>query len=343
MLKSLTIRNYQCHKNLKIDLDPQITIIVGSNDVGKSAIIRALRTLCLNRPSGKSCVRRSQTQSSIRLKVDNHVITRKIGKTNSYSLDGQVYKAFRSDVPPAIKRILSIAEINFQQQHEPVFWFSLTPGQTARELNGIIDLDNIDTVQTKITKRLRNKSLALAVCRERVLEARAMVDRTAWSQHAVVKLGKLQSDQTAYRTISHQMGRIALLCRSAGRYDHKRRSMSSAIPVAQAVDALGGRITADRVRLDRLGAVVDRLGAVQRAIMLLPSGWEPLGRLDRGNGQRREQIAKLQELLESLQEQEKCTCELQQRLKRKSEQAERKLGGRCPSCGGILTTRMKMY
>ena len=42
-IESLSLHNFQCHEHLDIAFDPQLTTIVGPSDVGKTAILRALK------------------------------------------------------------------------------------------------------------------------------------------------------------------------------------------------------------------------------------------------------------------------------------------------------------
>jgi len=42
MINSLTIQNFQSHKNTTLEFDNGINIIIGQSDSGKTAIIRAL-------------------------------------------------------------------------------------------------------------------------------------------------------------------------------------------------------------------------------------------------------------------------------------------------------------
>ena len=60
---------------------------------------------------------------------------------NTYGVEGKTYEAFGNDVPPAVSKLLGLAEVNFQGQHDAAFWFGLSPGQLAKELNKIVDLE----------------------------------------------------------------------------------------------------------------------------------------------------------------------------------------------------------
>jgi len=52
MLKTLRGENFQSWRELLMTLSPGVNVIVGESDAGKSAIMRMLRLLITNRPSG---------------------------------------------------------------------------------------------------------------------------------------------------------------------------------------------------------------------------------------------------------------------------------------------------
>jgi len=156
MLENLSIRDFQCHDRLKIEFDPAITTIVGSSDVGKSAVIRAIRWLCLNKPRGDGFIRHGTEQTTIQLQTTEGKVGRRKGKRgNIYRLNKDEFKSFGSIVPESIERMLRVDQVNFQGQHDPLYWFNLTPGELAKELNVIVDLSIIDEVVDKILSRHR--------------------------------------------------------------------------------------------------------------------------------------------------------------------------------------------
>lgn len=178
MIESLTLSNFQAHQSLTIDLDPHCTVIVGASDKGKSAIIRALRWLCLNQPSGEAFIRDGSREAMVEAVVDGEHILRVRGKgQNEYRLyqpDGpKFFKALgNGNIPPEIASLLSVGPINFQAQHDSPFWFGETAGEVSRQLNQIINLGVIDDVLAKLDRRVREATVNLAVSEDRVIQAK---------------------------------------------------------------------------------------------------------------------------------------------------------------------------
>ena len=56
MINTIQINDYQSHRKTELNLSPGINVIVGENDKGKSAILRALNWLVNNRPLGEGYI-----------------------------------------------------------------------------------------------------------------------------------------------------------------------------------------------------------------------------------------------------------------------------------------------
>jgi exonuclease SbcC len=85
MIERLQIKNFQCHESLKIKLDPKITAIVGPSDVGKSAILRAIRWVATNRPRGDSFIKEDADEAQVTVWTDNGKVCRRKGSENTYA------------------------------------------------------------------------------------------------------------------------------------------------------------------------------------------------------------------------------------------------------------------
>lgn len=160
LIQKIHIENFQTHKDLTIDFGKEITSITGPSDRGKSAIIRALIWVITNRPNGDSFIRYGADECRVTVTVGEHTIQRIKGKKrNCYILDDIEFKALKTDVPIEVQKIFNVSDNNIQAQFDPIFWFSATGGEVARNLNQIVNLDIIDFVLTELQSKFRqNKS-----------------------------------------------------------------------------------------------------------------------------------------------------------------------------------------
>jgi exonuclease SbcC len=189
-LTRLSLRNFQAHARLDIDLDPLATVLVGESDVGKSSVLRALRWLCLNQPSGDAFVRHGAKGCRVTLEVDGHEVTRKRStKENSYQLDGGGYAAMGvGGIPLAVADVLTVGEVNFQTQHEPSFWMFKSAGEVSRELNQIVNLGLIDSTLANLASGLKRSRTLVSLTEERLQKVRGKADELSWVEQADASL-----------------------------------------------------------------------------------------------------------------------------------------------------------
>jgi DNA repair exonuclease SbcCD ATPase subunit len=207
-LDRLRLTNFQCHELLDIQLDPGITTIVGPSDVGKSAVIRALRLLALNKPRGDGYVRFGFKGCEVRAKVDGKTVRRERGGENLYSVDKQVYWAFSNEVPKAVQSVLNLSDANFSGQHDPPFWFSLSPPELARQLNRIVDLDVIDRMTSHLASTMRSLKARQEVVVSRLSEATQAKRKLFWAVLADRGLARLEQEETKTVELRGRIGRL---------------------------------------------------------------------------------------------------------------------------------------
>jgi DNA repair protein SbcC/Rad50 len=144
-IKTLHIENFQSHKASTLEFDKGVNVIVGSSDSGKTAIIRAIRWLVTNRPSGDSFISHWAEETAVTLLLESGTSVSKVkGKQNRYELNDIHFTAFGTDVPQEIKEALNFNETNIQQQLDRPFLLDSSPGEVATHFNKIANLEQID-------------------------------------------------------------------------------------------------------------------------------------------------------------------------------------------------------
>ncbi len=170
MIERLKLQNFQPHKNLTVDFDIGITSIIGSSDRGKTALMRALKWVCTNRPGGFEFITYGEDQVQATLDVSGQRLTRtKSKKKNTYAINGGTLSAVKTDVPEQVQSILNMDSINFQSQHDSPFWFCETAGEVSRQLNRIVSLDILDTTLASIQKQHRAASAEMGVLEDQLV------------------------------------------------------------------------------------------------------------------------------------------------------------------------------
>ena len=126
MIKQIQLINFQIHKELKIDFDSRFNIILGSNDKGKSSIIRALYWVFYNQPVG-DWMRRidedgKQLETKVVIKFEDGAVVKRIkgDGVNEYVVNGESYLNFGHGVPESIQEVLKIRKFKTSKEEFPI-------------------------------------------------------------------------------------------------------------------------------------------------------------------------------------------------------------------------------
>jgi exonuclease SbcC len=154
MIKRLKITNVQSHKESEFEFHPGVNIIIGDTDSGKSAIIRAIRFVKDNRPTGTSLRSNWGGETSVEIENENGTVCRSKDKIETYTIrTGRrklVLKAFGTSVPAEVVKFLNLNELNIQYQLDSHFLLSKSSGEVASHFNRVANLSKIDTATSNI-------------------------------------------------------------------------------------------------------------------------------------------------------------------------------------------------
>lgn len=176
MLRELTLHNFQSHENTTIEFSPNVTLITGQSNNGKTAILRSLRWVFDNRPLGDDFIRDNCKDCSVKLVADGFIIERIKNPTmNGYtflSLPARrgtqkvEFTAIGFKVPEEVSKALNMGEINVQHQLDPYFLVFDSPGEVGNYVNQIMHLDEIEKVVDYISKLIRGENANLKLLKE---------------------------------------------------------------------------------------------------------------------------------------------------------------------------------
>ena len=161
MIQKLKIKNFQSHGETELEFHKGVNIVVGASDAGKSTIIRAIRWIIWNRPSGDAIRSVWGGETSAEIVTDGVAIKRGKDKTDYYELYNgtgkpTVFKAIGTGVPEELNGVLNLSEINISYQLDAPFLLSETPGDVAKHFNRVAKLDMIDRATSNINSAIRD-------------------------------------------------------------------------------------------------------------------------------------------------------------------------------------------
>lgn len=182
-IKDLWIKYFQGHEDTRIKLSPGVNVFTGPSDSGKSSLIRALKWLIKNKPQGDAYIShfRKKGESTA---VSSGSVSRERGKQNKYVVDGETYKALRTDVPDQVKHHFNIPDDSIQSQADQYFLLSETPGQAAKRFNKLAGLEQIDEVLRDTSTIIRSTKSDISYGEDMLENLQGALDRTSWADNA---------------------------------------------------------------------------------------------------------------------------------------------------------------
>jgi DNA repair protein SbcC/Rad50 len=158
------LNNFQKHSELSLSFSPQINVITGLTDTGKSAIFRALMwVLNFSSISEKDYRKEGTKQTSVKIWLDNGYQIERIRSAtiNRYILskegsEDQIFDNFGKQTPEEILCVTGLLEITVDNQKINLNFAS------QDELNFLLDSTYSDTFKAKLFNKLTgNEALDL--------------------------------------------------------------------------------------------------------------------------------------------------------------------------------------
>lgn len=159
MINKIEINNFQSHKNTVLEFDKGVNVICGESDNGKSAVIRAIRWVVENYPSGTEKINSNWNDDfkkplSVKLYTEKGYVERIRDKNrNGYNICKNGEEEIKLDaigrgVPKEVTDFLNVSDVNFQFQLDPPYLITKTSGEASKYLNEIVHLDSIDKIMS---------------------------------------------------------------------------------------------------------------------------------------------------------------------------------------------------
>lgn len=266
-LFSVNIANFQSHEKTRLLLHPRINALVGDSDCGKSAVMRAILWCITNDPQGTAHLsnwikdKKGNIKGECRVMLDSTggaVVRERSNTYNGYHLDteddgnpvecSRDFEALRTDVPKEIVETLNIGAVNIQQQMDPPFLISATPGEAARYVNSLVDLQVIDEALATVNGMQRDtvSELKYAIgARDKCAEKLSALEWVPQLQELATDAARMEGDLRALEAKKQR------LRDELAQWDTANRRNGS---LAVALDRIDGTIES----LDALSRRLDR-------------------------------------------------------------------------------------
>ena len=175
-IKKMILENFQSHKYTEIELDQHLNVIIGPSDHGKTAIIRALKWVLFNEPSGDFFIREGAIECSVTVEFNNNIRVKRYRsrRKNAYYLYDEtgkeiVFEGFGTNIPREILDQTSIRKIvldgnqssyiNIGEQLEGPFLLSEKSATRANAIGRLVGIHIIDDALKDTLKDIKNLNL----------------------------------------------------------------------------------------------------------------------------------------------------------------------------------------
>ena len=231
MISRIELKNFMSHAHTVIEPAQGLTVLVGENNSGKSAIINALQVLCKN-ISGDYMVRHGEKECLIRVDSSegNTLVWRRKGKTVSYNINGRDVHRLGGSVPDDLHELLRLPnvesendsfDIHFGEQKDPIFLLNSTPSKRATFFASSSDTIKLIEMQTQHKNKVKD-----AKKRESALAHEEEVYKKRLETLAPVEdIGKrLEHLEAEYENINRALEQIGLLEQRIGGLEKARHN-----------------------------------------------------------------------------------------------------------------------
>jgi len=196
MIEKVIIRNFQSHKKSVLPFHKGVNVIVGDTDSGKSAVIRALRWVTTNSPSGDAFRSWDGGDTSVSIRLENEdIIKRTKGTENKYVFGEMKFTGIGTDVPAPIKEAINMNDTNLQVQLDSPFLLSNTSGEVAKFFNRIANLDKIDSGQKNVKSWMHTIVQAIKVNDAVIADNETKIESTKFIYKLEIDLEVLEANK----------------------------------------------------------------------------------------------------------------------------------------------------
>ncbi len=216
MIQRIELINFMSHPHTVLELDHGLTVLVGDNNTGKSAIVNALQVLCTN-AQGDYMVRHGEKECLVRVVTSegHEVEWKRKGRAVSYTINGRDVHRLGGSVPEDLHDLLRLPrvetetetfDIHFGEQKDPIFLLNTSPGKRATFFASSSDTIKLIEMQNLHKKKVQDAKWKEARLKQDEARHSARLTRLEPVQQLGERLDKLEA---AHSEIAREQELIA--------------------------------------------------------------------------------------------------------------------------------------
>jgi exonuclease SbcC len=288
-IKSLEIKNFQCHDHLALDFCTGLNAITGESDRGKSAVIRALRWLIFNKPDGQQMRKHGSKETIVSAELDDGtIITRsRSSVTNRYTIKKKGGKETALDnfgvrVPEPIAEAFGIGtaklsetmevELSIGSQFDPPFMLYESGSVRAQMLGTLSKTALIDSTIRTINNEVRMRGRHANMIEESVKGIEAELAGFANLEDQHKRLTVIERDLKTLALLKDSVEHCAVMSAALINLNlsiaarEERLSFLTTLPDIDHLELVGRQLERSFMIHDRLGVLNQEMKVIQSTI-----------------------------------------------------------------------------
>ena len=335
MIDRLILKNFQRHEELRLSLD-RVTTFTGPSDSGKTAILRALRWLAENKPTGDGFIRDGAKSCSVAARVDGKWVVRaRDHKENVYEFNGECYQSLKAtSVPTPIADLLNMGEVNYQSQLAAPYWLSDTGGEVAKNLNAVINLGEIDAVLARAVAAVRDLRAREKLIAERLAAAETAAAEREWTVAAMEEWAAVEAIEQEWNGVVAKRGELTEAMDEWDALDARLAAKTAEADAGDVVVAVGKEWQTVTYERQILTALLDEHDRYERILADDPGpAWDELAAVRAAGDAAAEAARTLRVLLEDYDAAETGVVKWESDVMKLEAELAAGTEGLCPLCG----------
>lgn len=279
-IESLKLKNFGPWKNQGFSFHPGVNVIIGESGHGKSAVLKALDMVMNNkipksaqgplgfitRPEERGKIGEVEI-SMVTDQVINKIARRKGKSVNEYQLnDDAPQKAIGTGVPDHIAKIINMKSVNYHKQKHLPFLLDEKPGQVAKQLTDIINLQEIDESVSLATKTAKENRKILAQYEQEQQDLSEQIQQLRYVQDFKAEVDAYLQFRAEYNKKVNLFNQISDIVYQIEELQHQTKQFDGILSLSDDYDAvseLSAQIESESDKFDQVVAIVEQLEYLQ--------------------------------------------------------------------------------
>lgn len=177
MIEQLKATNLQKHEDITLNFIEGVNVITGPTDSGKTAIFRGLKWVLMNEGDSSKLVKHGTQKCTVSVTIDGNTVERSYSaSSNTYKLNDNLYKSFRTSVPADIAALVNMDTISIQDRRDLPFMVYYKGSETAEQFSTMLDLNEIQTVTANTNRYVKKVAEAVEQAKINIDKAKTTLD-----------------------------------------------------------------------------------------------------------------------------------------------------------------------